>query len=122
MLDAKSTRLLSILLVVAGAAFAGMGVGLYVRAARLAAAGEEQRRGAAAACVERLRGLGQVASTESGGLRLTVMTLDDPRGRLGDASALLGACPGWSLDYFCMGQRCAADGRIAMVVDLSPPD
>jgi len=122
MFDAKTTRVLSILLVVAGAAFAGMGGGLYLRASRLAATGEEQRQRAEAACVERLRGLGQVARSEAGGVRLTVMTVDDPRGRLSDASALLGACPGWSMAYFCMGQRCAPDGKVAMVVDLSPPE
>ncbi|WP_448206626.1 hypothetical protein [Azospirillum sp. sgz302134] len=122
MFDAKTTRVLSILLIVAGAVFAGMGVGLYVRAARLSAAGEEQRQRADALCLEQLRGLGQVARTPNGGARLTVATVDDPRGRLSDASALLGVCPGWSMAYFCMGQRCAPDGKVAMVVDLTPPD
>ncbi|WP_298365037.1 hypothetical protein [Azospirillum sp.] len=120
MFDAKTARFLTILLTVLGAVFAGMGVGLYVRAARLAESGEEERQRAELVCVERLRGLGQVARNDAG-VRLIVPTIDDPRGRLSDASALLGACPGWSMAYFCMGERCAADGGVAMVVDLARP-
>ena len=122
MFEAKTTRVLSILLVVAGAAFVGMGGGLYFRASRLAGTVEEQNLQAEAACLARLSGLGAVTRTETGGVRLIVPTVDDPRGRLSDASALLGACPGWSMAYFCMGQRCAPDGKVAMVVDLSPPE
>lgn len=121
MFDAKTARLLTILLTVAGALFAGIGIGLYVRAAWLAEAGEAERQRAELACVERLRGLGAVARTEAG-VRLTIPTVEDPRGRLSDASALLGACPGWSMPYFCMGRRCAADGGVAMVVELARPD
>ena len=120
MFDPKTARLLTILLTVAGAVFAGMGIGLYIRAARLAESGEEERARAELACAERLRGLGAVARTDAG-LRLMVAAVDDPRGRLADASALLGACPGWSMPYFCMGRRCAADGSVAMVVELTRP-
>ncbi len=120
MFEAKTVRVLTILLTVLGAVFGGMGLGLYVRAGWLAESGEAERQRAELACVERLRGLGTVARNDSG-VRLTVSTIDDPRGRLSDASALLGACPGWAMAYFCMGERCAADGSVAMVVELARP-
>jgi hypothetical protein len=120
MFDPKTVRLLTILLTVAGAVFAGMGAGLYLRATWLTDSGTADREGAELACVERLRGLGTVTRTEAG-VRLAVAAVEDPRGRLADASALLGACPGWSMPYFCMGRRCTADGAVAMVVELARP-
>lgn len=121
MLDARSSRVVTILLFGAGAVFAGMGIALFMKAWFAAADVEEQRARAESACVERLRTLGQVQRTDAG-VRLTVPELDDPQARLADASATLGACPGWTLSYVCMGMRCLGGAKVAMIVDLTRPE
>ena len=121
MFEPRTARIVSIALLTCAALFVGMGLGLYVRAWRLAEAVEEGGVRARAACVDTLRTLGEVSATETG-LRLTVANVTDPRQTLGDASAVLAACPDWSLGYVCMGKGCAAGGgTVAMIVDLLRP-
>lgn len=118
MFEPRTARTVSLALLTCGIVFAGIGIGLYVRAWRIAEAVEVGGQRARAACIDTLRGLGEVTPTESG-LRLTVPNVAEPRQTLADASAVMAACPDWNLGYFCMGKGCSAAGGVAMIVDLA---
>ncbi len=120
-MDTRTIRIVSLILTVAGGLFIGIGGAFYVRAWTTHGTTSETRAQTAAVCTSVLGTMGEVARTASGGLRLMVPEVPDPRSRMADASAVLAACPEWTMTYFCMGQRCAEGERVSMILELAAP-
>lgn len=115
----SATAILTIGFGIAGALFAGVGAALYARAWHETRDAEMAGQRAEAACRGTLSTLGAVTRTAEGHLRLVVGDVPDPRSRLADASAAFAACPGFEIAYFCLGERCGAERRVSMVLDLA---
>jgi hypothetical protein len=117
MLDAKTSRILTAVLAVAGVLCAVGGVVFYARAWRLAPDVAQGAETADAACGRLLAPLGALERTENG-LRLTVADVVEPRTRLADASSIIAACSDHVLTRFCLGKGCGDGAKVTMIMEM----
>lgn len=94
-------------------ACAGAGSAYMFKQWRLEVQAEADRyQGVIESCRERGRTIRGTVAGGDGDVRFIDPNVEDPYAALSRASVLMAACPGWSLQAFCMGTHCAPNGTV----------